>query len=277
MNTASYYQNLASQVGYITNPLEFNGMFFNQDPEQQKLQQQAQNIKQYNDFVQKTKDDVSNYEKEGKYNPQLMPAVQANKQYQFSNGAPIMQKGTTVMQQGEDVYDVPMALAQLMAYEQGTNGGRVNVMDKYFSNRGPKGNDYADNTVKKQYLRLIGDLPQFSGTGAVNDYLNYEQKVKQIGNQYQDPNDPNKKVDLNYAKESLNAQGQGVTGKTGNQQIAQEIGALSKPSLNRAAAMGRERDERIQLGQILKDLQNMAATTANVPVKENLVHYGNLK
>lgn len=307
MSTSNFYQEMAAKLGLISNPIDLAAKlekikstlagetppvpedYLNNEQYNRALREYAA-VKQLQPAIQPPKktieykqvdpaqkaatkafrsgmsDQVNNYQ----YEPDMQDVAEKNKKYNLESGAPVYQKGTSVVT-GPDgqVYDLPTSVAQAMAYEQGVNLNRVDVKQKYLGAPLPDGNTYSDAGVRTDYLRKVGQNPLFQGGGALNDFLGKEQQVKIISTQFDVPRgqvQPN----LNYATERLNVAGEGQRGRTGNQIINDEIAALPNATTNKRLAMYRYGQQSAQVQDVLNNLQEMRPTTSNLQIKETV-------
>lgn len=127
--------------------------------------------------------DYSRGQAMGQVTGDLAPIQNINLQYSNRYGTPTMQRGITQV----GGYDVPVALAQLMAHEQAVNQGRGDVYGKYLGQGFSRpGQPYQSDELRHSYLR--GLRQQYAGQGAVSPFADIRQREADIQKQWQEYN-----------------------------------------------------------------------------------------
>ena len=215
----------------------------------------------YKDYIGRLTD-PQNY----KYSKDLERVADLNERNQLGSGNPVFQRGTTqIIGANGEVFDVPIAMAQQIAFEQGVGRGRVDVKEKYFG--GSEGANYSSYHVAKDHLRKVSNDQVFQGEGAVNENRREKQAKADIRTQYRIAGEGG--LDLNYAKERLSVTGAGQKGKTANQLMEEDLSNVRPSSLSLRQSVYGNKGRRL-VAETLEDLRKRKPTTSNVPIKETV-------
>lgn len=188
----------------------------------------------------------------------------------LSNGNADLQRGFQEFTlPGEDrAFNVPTALLQKLSQEQNYNAGRTNTLDKYFGTDNKA--NYRSYGVMRDYFDQASKNPEWQGEGSFNAITARDQRVNDLNTRRQNLLAPTGGT----ITEQRAVGGKMIGGNAGavadlDKQMAQINSAGA--NINSRATARQAHEKNIELGQMMRDLERMKATTSNLPISEKVL------
>lgn len=178
------------------------------------------------------------------------------------NGNSALQLGISTLripgQQGQ--VSIPNAILQKISAEAAYNQGRSNVIDKYFGRAGT--GQYSSSGVLADYLNNLSNQKTFQGSGDFNTNVANDARRNVL-------NDQRRYVKRMGITEDRNTYG-AIMGGSMNalNRINQEQAAIK--NINPRKALWDEQNKNRLAAEALKRMQEMKATTSNLPIVERV-------